>query len=58
MPSVRAMTRPGNRTRNSLTFLWIWSGSKTAPGNSSNTAEIRSRLSIARASSMLDATTH
>ncbi len=58
MPSVRAMTRPGNHTRNSLTFLCIWSGSETARGNSSNAAEIRSRLSIARASSMLDARTH
>src|SRR5439155_565194 len=44
MPSVRAMTRPGNRTRNSLTFLWIWSGSEAAPGNSSNTDRKSTRL--------------
>jgi len=47
--SVRAMTRPGKRTRSSLTPWSTLTGSEFVPGNSSNTAEVRSRPANAKA---------
>ena len=55
---VRAMTRPGKRTRSSLTPCSTLTASASVPGNSSNAAEVRSRPASAKPSSSPEASTH